>query len=66
MTIVGDVAQTGDLAGVTSWRQMLEPYVADRWRLAELTVNYRTSAEIMNVAAAVLAAPPDQPASEEE
>jgi DNA helicase IV len=55
MTIVGDVAQTGDLAGVASWRQMLEPYVADRWRLAELTVNYRTSAEIMDVAAGVLA-----------
>ena len=33
-----------------------EPYVADRWRLAELTVNYRTPAEIMAVAADVLAA----------
>jgi superfamily I DNA/RNA helicase len=55
MTIVGDVAQTGDLSGTSSWGQVLEPYVADRWRLAELEVNYRTPAEIMAVAAGVLA-----------
>ncbi|WP_067892524.1 HelD family protein [Nocardia vaccinii] len=56
VTIVGDVAQTGDPAGASSWQQMLEPYVAQRWKLAELTVNYRTPAEIMAVAADVLAA----------
>jgi DNA helicase IV len=56
MTIVGDVAQTGDLAGQPSWADALGPYVADRWRLAPLTVNYRTPAEIMEVAADVLAA----------
>jgi DNA helicase IV len=55
MTVVGDVAQTGDLAGTTTWDQVFEPYVAQRWRLAELTVNYRTPAEIMGVAADVLA-----------
>ena len=55
MTLVGDVAQTGDLAGANSWQQVLQPYVADRWRLAELTVNYRTPAEIAAVAADVLA-----------
>jgi hypothetical protein len=55
MTIVGDVAQTGDLAGASSWSGALSPYVADRWRLASLTVNYRTPAEIMAVAASVLA-----------
>jgi DNA helicase IV len=55
MTIVGDVAQTGDLAGTSSWRRVLEPYLDDRWRLAHLTVNYRTPAEIMDVAADVLA-----------
>ncbi len=55
MTIAGDVAQTGDLAGTSSWRQVLEPYVADRWRQEALTVNYRTPAEIMAVAAGVLA-----------
>ncbi|MGH3276594.1 MAG: HelD family protein [Streptosporangiaceae bacterium] len=55
MTIVGDVAQTGDLAGLSSWEQALGRYAGDRWRLAGLTVNYRTPAEIMDVAADVLA-----------
>jgi DNA helicase IV len=56
MTIVGDVAQTGDLGGASSWQQVLGPYVAHRWRLAELNVNYRTPAEIMDVASGVLTA----------
>jgi DNA helicase IV len=55
MTVVGDIAQTGDLAGAASWESVFAPYVADRWRLAELTVNYRTPSEIMDVAARVLA-----------
>ncbi len=55
MTVVGDVAQTGELAGTSSWAKTLEPYVGDRWRLATLTVNYRTPAEIMDLAATVLA-----------
>jgi DNA helicase IV len=56
MTVVGDVAQTGELAGTTTWDQVFEPYVAQRWRMTELTVNYRTPAEVMAVAADVLAA----------
>jgi DNA helicase IV len=56
MTVVGDIAQTGSPAGARSWAEMLQPYLADRWRLAELTVNYRTPAEIMRVATAMLAA----------
>jgi DNA helicase IV len=56
MTVVGDLAQTGSLAGATSWREVLEPHVGQHWRQAELTVNYRTPAEIMAVAADVLAA----------
>jgi DNA helicase IV len=56
MTIVGDVAQTGSQAGASSWSQVLERYQGDRWRLTGLTVNYRTPAEIMAVAADVLAA----------
>ncbi len=55
MTLVGDVAQTGDLAGADAWADILAPYVHDRWRLTELTVNYRTPAEVMSVAADVLA-----------
>lgn len=55
MTIVGDVAQTGALSGTPSWADALAPYVEQRWRLTELTVSYRTPAEIMAVAADVLA-----------
>jgi DNA helicase IV len=55
MTIVGDVAQTGALSGTPSWQEALAPYVAERWRLTELTVSYRTPAEVMAVAAGVLA-----------
>jgi hypothetical protein len=42
---------------------MLEPYVPGRWVYRSLTVNYRTPAEIMAVAAALLAefAPAVQP-----
>ncbi|HXW43316.1 MAG TPA: ATP-binding domain-containing protein [Streptosporangiaceae bacterium] len=56
LTIVGDVAQTGDLAGQASWADAIGPYLGDRWRLAPLTVNYRTPAEVMTVAADVLRA----------
>ncbi|APU16696.1 DNA/RNA helicase, superfamily I [Actinoalloteichus sp. GBA129-24] len=56
MTLVGDVAQTGAEGGADSWSQVLGPYVAERWRLEELTVNYRTPTEIMAVAADVAAA----------
>lgn len=55
MTLVGDTAQTGDAAGATSWNAALDPYVPGRFQLAELTVNYRTPKEIMDLAAPVLA-----------
>ena len=63
LTLVGDVAQTSDRAGASSWQQVLEPYVGTRFRLEELTVNYRNPAELMAVAAGVLAAldPPVAP-----
>ncbi|MGW6454865.1 HelD family protein [Streptomyces sp. NPDC055078] len=53
MTLVGDPAQTGDPAGLGSWDAILEPYAGDRWTHTRLGVNYRTPAEIMEVAAAV-------------
>ncbi len=56
MTVVGDLAQTGDPAGAESWEQVLRPHVADRWRVAELSVNYRTPTEIMAAANELLAA----------
>jgi DNA helicase IV len=62
-TIVGDLAQRRSPAGATSWADMLAPYVPGRWLYKPLSVNYRTPAEIMAIAAAVLAefAPGVQP-----
>jgi DNA helicase IV len=55
MTVVGDMAQTGAPWGPGSWAAALDPHAAGRWRVEELTVNYRTPSEIMAVAADVLA-----------
>ncbi|GGM09936.1 DNA helicase [Streptomyces fumigatiscleroticus] len=56
MTLVGDPAQTAEAAGVGSWEKILQPYVGDRWVHTRLGVNYRTPAEIMELAAAVVRA----------
>ena len=56
MTVVGDLAQTGSRAGAGSWQDVLGPYVAQRWHLEELTINYRNPAEIAELADNVLAA----------
>lgn len=53
MTLVGDPAQTAESGGVGSWQDILGPYVEDRWEYTRLGVNYRTPAEIMDVAAEV-------------
>ena len=49
-TIVGDIAQASAAAGAASWAAALAPHVGDGWRLEELTVNYRTPAQISEVA----------------
>ncbi|TXS44687.1 HelD family protein [Streptomyces sp. OR43] len=56
MTLVGDPAQTSEEAGVGSWEKILGPYVGDRFEHVALKVNYRTPAEIMELAARVLCA----------
>ncbi|MGW3803114.1 HelD family protein [Streptomyces clavifer] len=56
LTLVGDPAQTSEEAGVGSWGPILEPYVGDRYEHVRLGVNYRTPAEIMELAARVLRA----------
>jgi DNA helicase IV len=56
MTLVGDVAQVGSAAGAAAWSDVLDRYVPGRWRIEELTVNYRTPASVMALAAEVLAA----------
>ncbi|MFF5445697.1 HelD family protein [Streptomyces sp. NPDC012888] len=56
MTLVGDPAQTGDEAGLGTWEAILEPFVGNRWELVRLGVNYRTPAEVMELAAGVMRA----------
>jgi DNA helicase IV len=55
ITIVGDLAQRESPAGARSWADMLDEYVPDRWTYRQLTINYRMPAEIMDVAASLLA-----------
>ncbi|ROP45993.1 HelD family protein [Pseudokineococcus lusitanus] len=55
MTVVGDLAQTRSAAGASAWGEALDPFAEGRWRLEELTVNYRTPRQVMDAAAAVLA-----------
>jgi DNA helicase IV len=64
MTIVGDVAQTSASAGTRRWSDVLDGPLRGDWRLAELTVNYRTPRSVMDLAVAVAtAAAPDRPPS---
>ncbi|MCU7726196.1 AAA family ATPase [Actinoplanes sp. KI2] len=52
MTVVGDFAQAGQGSTVTTWRQA----VGDRFERHTLTVNYRTTAEILEYNRDLLAA----------
>jgi DNA helicase IV len=63
ITAVGDLAQRSAPAGAHAWADVLAPHLGSRWTYRSLTVNYRTPAEIMAPAAAVLAefAPDRQP-----
>ena len=54
MTVVGDIAQTSASWGAPSWGEVFDVLAPGRWRSVELTVNYRTPAEVMAVAADVL------------
>ena len=56
MTIVGDLAQTSVLGGADAWADVLDPFVEGRWRREQLTVNYRTPRQVMELASAVLRA----------
>lgn len=51
-TIVGDIAQASAAAGATNWSGALTPFFRENWRLEELTVNYRTPAQIAREAEA--------------
>ncbi len=50
-TVVGDIAQAAAASASETWQQALAPLIGqrpegDRWRREELTVNYRTPAQI--------------------
>ncbi|SDS13707.1 HelD family protein [Microterricola viridarii] len=49
-TIVGDIAQVSSAAGARSWADALHAGFGDRWRLEQLSVNYRTPAQIARAA----------------
>jgi DNA helicase IV len=49
-TVVGDVAQASAAAGAITWQSAMSSFGADNWRLEELTVNYRTPAQIASAA----------------
>jgi len=62
MTVVGDVNQTGNPAGVMSWRSVFDVLAKDRWTIETLTVNYRTPRPVMELATAGLRAAGVEPA----
>ncbi|MGN6199781.1 ATP-binding domain-containing protein, partial [Humibacter sp.] len=51
-TIVGDIAQSSSASGGRSWADAVGPLFKNHWRLEELTVNYRTPAQIARQAEA--------------
>jgi DNA helicase IV len=56
MTVVGDMAQATGSWAPSSWADIVAHLPAERgWRQVELTVNYRTPEEIMDLAGRVLA-----------
>ncbi|MDO5663116.1 MAG: AAA family ATPase [Brachybacterium sp.] len=52
-TVVGDIAQGASASAAHSWDQAMEPFVGDRLRVEELTVNYRTPRRIVELAESV-------------
>ncbi|GAA1188958.1 HelD family protein [Nesterenkonia xinjiangensis] len=52
-TVVGDIAQGSSPSASLSWEAAMEPFVGERLRIEELTVNYRTPRRIVALAEAV-------------
>lgn len=55
MTVVGDLAQAGPTTTIRSWREALDPFASDGIARHTLTVNYRTTAEILEETRPLLA-----------
>ncbi|MFD4327939.1 hypothetical protein ACFWQC_25140 [Nocardioides sp. NPDC058538] len=61
MTVVGDLAQAGPSTTLRTWDEALEPFVGERFAHHRLTVNYRTTTEILFATEPLLAEiAPDQ------
>ncbi|MGF7237836.1 MAG: helicase, partial [Frankia sp.] len=54
MTVVGDLAQAGRAWSPSTWKEVLEDTAPGQWRVEELTIGYRTPAEVMVIAGDVL------------
>lgn len=54
MTIVGDLAQAGPNTTIRTWGDALGPFVDERFAQHTLTINYRTTAEILQATEALL------------
>jgi DNA helicase IV len=50
LTVVGDLAQRSNPAGVRSWSDALSPVFGSSWRQASLSVNYRNPAAVADAA----------------
>ena len=48
MTVVGDFAQSGPVPTARSWADAVGPHVGERLERATLSVNYRTTAEVLD------------------
>lgn len=55
-TAVGDIAQGSSPSAASSWEEAFAPFVDDRLRIEELTVNYRTPRNIVELAERVASA----------
>ncbi|WP_406021362.1 AAA family ATPase [Nocardioides sp. NBC_00850] len=61
MTVVGDLAQAGPSTTLRTWDEALKPFVGERFAHHRLTVNYRTTTEILLATEPLLAEiAPDQ------
>ncbi len=54
-TVVGDFAQAGSASTVRGWHEALGPFAGDRFEQYTLSVNYRTTQQILQAAAPLLA-----------
>ncbi|WP_240643930.1 HelD family protein [Antribacter gilvus] len=55
LTVVGDFAQAGPATEAGGWDEAVAPHVGERYEVRTLSVNYRTTTEILEATRALLA-----------